>query len=30
MSEIVFLLNILRMDRQNLTKFCVHIIMDKV
>ena len=25
-----FLLNILRMDRQNLTKFCIHIIMDKV
>ena len=25
-----FSLNILRMDRQNLTKFCIHIIMDKV
>ena len=26
----LFLLNILRMDRQNSTKFCIHIIMDKV
>ena len=25
-----FLLNILRMDRQNLTKFCIHIIIDKI
>ena len=25
-----FLLNILRMDGQNLTKFCVHIIIDKI
>ena len=30
MSEIIFLLNILRMDRQNSTKFCIYIIMDKV
>ena len=25
-----FLLNILRMDEQNLTKFCIHIIIDKI
>ena len=25
-----FLLNILRMDGQNLTKFCIHIIIDKI
>ena len=25
-----FLLNILRMDVQNLTKFCIHIIIDKI
>ena len=25
-----FLLNILRMDGQNFTKFCIHIIIDKI
>ena len=25
-----FLLNILRKDEQNLTKFCIHIIIDKI
>ena len=25
-----FLLNILRMDGQNLTKFCIHILIDKI
>ena len=30
MSEFVFLLNILRMNGQNLTKFCIHIIIDKI
>ena len=25
-----FLLNILRMDGLNLTKFCIHIIIDKI
>ena len=28
MSEIWFLLNILRMDGQNFTKFCIHFIID--
>ena len=26
----IFLLNILRNDGQNLTKFCIHIIIDKI
>ena len=26
----IFLLNILRMDGQNLTKFCIHIIIDRI
>ena len=26
----LFLLNILRMDRQNLTKFCIHMIISKI
>ena len=26
----IFLLSILRMDGQNLTKFCIHIIIDKI
>ena len=26
----IFLLNILRMDEQNSTKFCIHIIIDKI
>ena len=30
MSEKWFLLNILRMDGQNLTKFCIHFIIDKI
>ena len=30
MSEIGFLLNVLRMDGQNLTKFCIHFIIDKI
>ena len=28
--RIFFLLKILRMDRQNLTKFCIHVIIDKI
>ena len=30
MSEIVFLLNILRMDGQYLIKFCIYYIIDKI
>ena len=30
MSEFKFLLNILRMNGQNLSKFCIHIIIDKI
>ena len=29
-SRIRFLLHILRMNGQNLTKFCIHIIIDKI
>ena len=30
MPEFIFLFNILRMNGQNLTKFCIHIIIDKI